>query len=259
MIIVEMKGRRSILPVIHVSALLVIGTLFSQCEGNRTVQRSTTLAQETVPADSTENDLTFDTAWADSISAITGIGYGPYFYDPSWSLAYSESGKTLLYYPRDSAATHFSIPETVQVIDERAFQCNKHLVEIFIPKNVQEIGVCSFYGCEELREVTIEGPVTSIPWRAFDGCQKLRTVDLPAFVQSIGGLSFASCGSLRTFIVRNPEPPHFEFEDDPEDFETMGAFFDTDLHRCTLFVPEGSVEAYRQAPGWKLFKQIQMI
>ena len=259
MIIVEMKGRRSILPVLHVSALLVIGTLFSQCEGNRTVQRSTTLAQETVPADSTENDLTFDTAWADSISAITGIGYGPYFYDPSWPLAYSESGKTLLYYPRDSAATHFSIPETVQVIDERAFQCNKHLVEIALPKNVKEIGVCSFYGCEELREVTIEGPVTSIPWRAFDGCLKLREVDIPASVQSIGGLSFASCGSLRTIIVRNPEPPHFEFEDDPEDFETMGAFFDTDLHRCTLFVPEGSVEAYRQAPGWKLFKQIKLI
>ena len=255
----DMKEKRSVVPVLHISALLIIVTLFSQCDGNRTVQLPTTLAQEAVSTDPTENDLTFNTAWADSISAMTGIGYGPYFYDPSWPLAYSESGNMLLYFPRDSAATHFAIPETVRVIDERAFQCNKHLVEIVLPKSVHEVGVCSFYGCEELRDVTIEGPVTSIPWRAFDGCQKLRAVDLPASVHSIGGLSFASCGSLRTFIVRNPEPPHFEFEDGPEDFETMGAFFDTDLHCCTLYVPEGSVDAYHQAPGWKLFKHIQTI
>ena len=33
-------------------------------------------------------------AWTDSISAITGIGYGPYFYDPSWPIRYSEDGHT---------------------------------------------------------------------------------------------------------------------------------------------------------------------
>ena len=195
-------------------------------------------------------------AWADSVSAITGIAYGPYFYDPSWPIEYSTAGDTLYYFPRDSVTSHFSIPETVKHIDERAFQCNKHLAEITLPSGVREIGVCSFFGCEKLRKVTIEGPVTSIPWRTFEGCHKLQTVDLPATVNSIGGYSFSGCNSLRTIIVRNLKPPHFEFEDDPEDFETMGAFFGTDLSRCTLHVPKGSVEAYRQATGWTMFKCI---
>lgn len=195
-------------------------------------------------------------AWADSISAFTGIAYGPYFYDPLWPIEYSAAGDTLYYYPRDSVATHFTIPETVRIIDSRAFQCNKHLVEITLPSGVREIGVCSFFGCEKLRKVTIEGPVTSIPWRSFEGCHKLRTVDLPASVELIGGYSFSGCNSLHTIIVRNPQPPHFEFEDDSDDLEAMGAFFGTDLSRCTLHVPKGSVEAYRQAPGWKEFKSI---
>ena len=195
-------------------------------------------------------------AWADSISAFTGIAYGPYFYDPLWPIEYSAAGDTLYYYPRDSVATHFTIPETVRIIDSRAFQCNKHLVEITLPSGVREIGVCSFFGCEKLRKVTIEGPVTSIPWRSFEGCHKLRTVDLPASVELIGGYSFSGCNSLHTIIVRNPQPPHFEFEDDSDDLEAMGAFFDTDLSRCTLHVPKGSVEAYRQAPGWTMFKCI---
>ena len=195
-------------------------------------------------------------AWADSISAITGIGYGPYFYDPSWPLEYSAASDTLLYYPRDSAATHFTIPGTVQVIEERAFQCNNHLVEITLPPGVRAIGACSFYGCGELRKVTIEGPVTSIPWRAFDGCRELQAVDLPASVCSIGGYSFSGCESLRDFIVRNPDPPHFDYEDDSEDFASMGAFFGADLSRCTLHVPRVSVEYYRKAPGWKEFNSI---
>lgn len=195
-------------------------------------------------------------AWADSISAFTGIAYGPYFYDPSWPIEYSTAGDTLYYFPRDSVTTHFTIPETVRFIDSRAFQCNKHLAKITLPPGVHEIGVCSFYGCAVLREVIIEGSVVSIPWRAFDGCHKLQTVDLPASVNSIGGYSFSGCESLRTVIVRNPQPPHFEFEDDPEDFETMGAFFGTDLSRSTLHVPKGSVDSYRQAPGWTMFKWI---
>ena len=231
-------------------ACLIIKTLVCQCEGNTAEQR---------PLESATEKAVNELAWADSISAITGIAYGPYFYDPSCPIGYSADCDTLYYYPRDSPAMHFTIPETVQFIDDRAFQCNKHLVEITLPLGVRKIGVCSFYGCAELRKVIIEGPVSSIPWRAFDGCRKLQTVDLPASVGFVGGLSFSDCENLRTVIIRNPEPPHFECEDDPEDFETMGAFIDTDLSRCTLYVPQGSVEAYRQVSGWNRFKHIRSL
>lgn len=240
-------GRWFVIAVLQGLAVMIIKDLATQCDGNRVEQPDQGVAKESVAS---------DFAWADSISTITGIAYGPYFYDPSWPIEYSAAGDTLYYYPRDSVASRFTIPETVHIIDSRAFQCNKHLTEITLPVGVREIGVCSFFGCEQVRKLAIEGPVTSIPWRAFEGCHKLQTVDLPASVNSIGGYSFSGCNSLRTFIVRNPEPPHFEFEDDPEDFETMGAFFGTDISRCTLLVPKGSVEAYRQATGWTMFNTI---
>lgn len=240
-------GRWFVIAVLQGLAVMIIKDLATQCERNQVVPS----APEYV-----EKAVSYDFAWADSISDITGIAYGPYFYDPSWPIEYSADCDTLYYYPRDSVASRFTIPETVHIIDSRAFQCNKHLTEITLPVGVREIGVCSFFGCEQVRKLTIEGPVTSIPWRAFEGCHKLQTVDLPAMVNSIGGYSFSDCNSLRTFIVRNPEPPHFEFEDVPEDFETMGAFFDTDLSRCTLYVPKSSVDAYRQAPGWTMFNTI---
>jgi hypothetical protein len=31
------------------------------------------------------------------------------------------------------------------------------------------------------------------------------------------------------------------------------------MERCVLVVPEGSLEAYRNAPGWKEFKHIKGI
>ena len=198
--------------------------------------------------------------YADSVSAITGIGYGPYFYDPAWSLSYSANGDTLFYFPRDSAATFFTIPPSVQVIEERAFQCNRHLTALKIPSGVREIGLCSFYACSQLREVFIQGPVASIPWRAFDSCSSLETVDLPETVDSLDGFSFAGCEKLRTFIVRNPEPPELLFYD--EEFaldEGEWAFAGTDLSKCTLYVPVGSVSKYRETLGWNQFKRIRAI
>ena len=215
--------------------------------------------KELATADTSEAGRERMMAWADSISDITGIAYGPYFYDPSWTISYSEDARTLLYYPRDSVAKHFIIPESIEAIEERAFQCNKYLTEITIPKNVREIGTSSFYACESLRKATIQGRISSIPWRSFESCDRLMTVDLPESIKIIGGLAFAGCNQLRSFIVRNTEPPHFEFEDDPDGFGTMGAFADTDLSHCSLYVPKTSVEAYRQSFGWRNFAQIKSL
>ena len=207
-----------------------------------------------------------DTEWeefmhyADSVSAITGIGYGPYFYDPAWPLSYSAAGDTLFYFPRDSNAAFFTIPPSVQVIEERAFQCNRHLTALTIPSGVREMGLCSFYACSQLRELVVQGPVDSIPWRAFDSCAALETVDLPETVDWLDGFSFAGCKKLRTVIVRNPEPPKLSFDD--EEFaldEYEWAFVDTDLSNCTLYVPAGSVSKYRETLGWNQFKRIRAI
>ena len=198
-------------------------------------------------------------AWADSISDITGIAYGPYFYDPSWPVLYSEDGTELTYFPRDTAATHFDIPGCVCAIGDRAFQGNSHLEEMVIPISICTIGAHSFHCCSALRKVVIQGTLERIPWNAFSGCLRLKEVDLPATVKFIDGFAFTGCDSLRTFVVRAAEPPILTMDGDLDDPDVIWAFSAADLSRCMLRVPEGSVEAYRQASGWNRFNDIREI
>ena len=196
-------------------------------------------------------------AYRDSISMLTGIGYGPYWYDPSWELAYSKQADTLLYYPRDRKNAYFTMPASVRVIEERAFQCNKNLKEITIPEGVEILGTGAFLWSEKLQTVTIRGRIDTLYWRTFDGCPELHSVELPWSVKSIDGMAFINCGKLRRIVIRNPEPPTLEgYEPDEED-GGMWAFNGVNTERCVLQVPYGSVKKYREAPGWSRFKHIE--
>jgi hypothetical protein len=193
----------------------------------------------------------------DSISMITGIGYGPYWYDPAWELTYSKEADTLLYYPRERENAYFTIPSSVRIIAERAFQCNKNLKEIIIPEGVEEIGPGAFLWSEKLRIVTIRGQIDTIPWRAFDGCPSLESIELPFSVKSISGMAFINCGELRRIVIRNPEPPEMEGCKRGEDVDESWPFDGVDTDRCVVQVPYGSVQKYRDAPGWNKFMHIE--
>ncbi len=210
----------------------------------------------------TQFDDLFDDPYYDSISRITGIAPGsPYWYDPSWEVSYSEAKDTLRYYPREQEDELFTIPSTVRVIDERAFQCNEHLTNITIPKGVEEIGVGAFLWSQELFSVTILGPVQDIPWRAFESCPKLNTIVLPNSVSLIDGLAFADCEKLSQITIHNPVPPRLAFSKPDEDGEIdpEWPFAGVNTKRCVVRVPSGSVQKYRKAQGWCQFKQIKEI
>ena len=242
---------------------LCLSALCIGCQCNRGIVAQNTQQDNSLPA--VEN---IDSKWdslmkiADSVSLITGIAWGPYYYDPSWTIDYSDGQDTLFYYPRDDESTQFSIPSTVKVIDERAFQCNKHLESIIIPQNVEEIGLASFTYCMKLRSVTIEGPITFLAWRSFDSCPELTKIDLPATLNSISGYAFAFCRNLRTVIVRNPIPPTLEFIDDDDGTDYIDpewTFSGVEVDKCTLYVPAGSISAYKSKKGWNQFGTISIL
>lgn len=186
--------------------------------------------------------------------------FSPYYYDPAWPILYSENGRVLLYFPRDSAATHFVIPSEVQAIGDNAFMCNQHLKELTLHNNIRKIAACSFHACAELRSMIIQGPLTEIPWRSFDGCPKLETVDLPATIESIAGFAFAGCTKLRKLIVRSPDPPVFQMDNsEPGVTDFDWAFNDISFTKCILYVPAASISKYQNAIGWNRFKHIQAI
>jgi hypothetical protein len=65
-------------------------------------------------------------------------------------------------------------------------------------------------------------------------------VDLPASLEIIGYNAFL--GSAHTLIIRSVSPPVRE-HDKGEDFGTISA--------SVIYVPDESLEAYKQAPLWK--------
>ena len=135
---------------------------------------------------------------------------------------YTRDGSGLVWFPRDYAETHFSIPdgvkwipshafawleiETIEIPDslleipENAFTYCKKLTSIQIPNSVCEIGNGAFYG-SGLVDVEIPGSVRSIGKEAFAGCIALNSVLINEGTTTIGGNCFINCAKLRTLDI----------------------------------------------------------
>lgn len=90
------------------------------------------------------------------------------------------------------------------------------------------------------------GTVTRVGPRAAAFLSLTETVQLPRGITYIGDSAFAFCSSLRTLKVNSLIPP------------TLGVnvFSHTDIKNCTLIVPRGSLEAYKEADTWGQFGTI---
>jgi len=81
---------------------------------------------------------------------------------------------------------------------------------------------------------------------AFIGNLTLINVELPSTLQIIGNAAFFICSSLETVTVLAAVPPQMGTE----------VFAFISLKNLTIYVPYGSVEAYRQADGWSYYANI---
>ena len=110
----------------------------------------------------------------------------------------------------------------VTAIEKCAFEFCKSLTGITLPNSVVTIGNYAFYSCEELTSITIPNSVTSIGYNAFYGC------------------------NLSSVYMEWSIPIKYN------------SYFDYDTREnATLYVPKGSLEAYKSAIGWNEFKDIQ--
>lgn len=69
--------------------------------------------------------------------------------------------------------TSITIPDSVQIISDYAFQSCHELSEIIGGKNVTTIGAMAFFDCRYITAVTISETVTSIGEHAFGNCYQL--------------------------------------------------------------------------------------
>ncbi|MCD8302453.1 MAG: leucine-rich repeat domain-containing protein, partial [Prevotellaceae bacterium] len=102
----------------------------------------------------------------------------------------------------------------------------------------------AFSGCTSLTAVTIPNSVTSLEYSTFQECSSLTQVTIGNSVTSIGYRAFYGCCSLIEIYSANPTPPSVN---------SSYTFSGVDNEACTLYVPEGCVDAYSWATYWSDF------
>lgn len=152
--------------------------------------------------------------------------------------------------------TSITIPNSVTTIESNAFGYCSNLTSVIMPNNITKIG--GFSGCISLTSiggigsgasVEIPNSVTTIGGSAFNYCSGLTSVNIPNSVTSIQIQAFYGCTRLTSITVNATTPPTLQF---------ANAFGNT--NDCPIYVPSGSVNAYKAASGWSdLASRIQAI
>ena len=145
-----------------------------------------------------------------------------------------------------SSLTSIILPENVTSIGNHAFRNCTNLTTITIPGGVTSIGDYAFYYCSSLTAITLSESVTSIGIYAFWYCSSLTAITLPKNVTSIGNHAFRNCTNLTAITCEAVNPPTIE-----------SYSFNRVNKSIPVYVPAGSVEAYKAVAYWNEFANIQ--
>ncbi len=134
---------------------------------------------------------------------------------------------------------------TVTKIGNNAFYGCAKITELAMPNTITEIGKLVFVNCSGLVEVVLPNSVTTLKLSAFQSCTSLTTVTLPNSLTKMDRYIFAGC-PLRTIFSKIEKP-----DDVTGDRYVFGSIEKT---QCKVFVPNASLDAYKQHETWKEFE-----
>ena len=136
------------------------------------------------------------------------------------------------------------IPNTVTTIDTCAFYAVKGLSGLVIPESVKTICKGAFE-YSDITELNLPG-VETLDDFVFSHCDNLTSLVLGKNIRSIGKLPLNCCSAMRSLTCMATVPPVLSADICESIVYNYG----------TLYVPVGSVEAYKAADYWKKFKNI---
>lgn len=97
--------------------------------------------------------------------------------------------------------TNVSIPDTVEVIGEGAFEDNTRVELVVVPNSVRRIEAYAFWGCDKLDTVVLGKGLKAVGDFAFTNCSGLEQMSIPSNINSIGVSAFADCVNLRDISI----------------------------------------------------------
>lgn len=110
--------------------------------------------------------------------------------------------KTTLFKCPQAKSGEYTIPSTVNTINEFAFYGCSSITSISLPNSITSIGDYAFSGCTSLSSpIIIPTGVKTIPDFAFDNCSALTSVTIPEGVEEIGEYAFVGCKKLKEQVL----------------------------------------------------------
>lgn len=144
-----------------------------------------------------------------------------------------------------SALIDIIIPNSVTSINFGAFSYCSGLKNLVIGNSVRDIGDYAFHSCNKIKTLVVPNSVESIGNHTFQNCDGLENLTLGISLVNIGDYAFRYCNTLIVIKSLAIIPPKCGLDA----FGNVNKF-------CKLVVPDGCVDAYRQADGWRDFLNI---
>jgi hypothetical protein len=134
------------------------------------------------------------------------------------------------------------------VIGKDMFAYLGTLEEVKLPLTATHVGYRAFWNLQKISDLSIPEGVEGIEYAAFTECVNLKTLSLPSTLKTFDATALTNDESepaLCQLTVAAIEPP-----------VVTSSFWNELASKCSLMVPEESVEAYRNHPQWGRFVNI---
>lgn len=152
------------------------------------------------------------------------------------------------------------LPESLTELADNLFAGCYNLEGIQVPSKVRTIGENAFSNCSAMKEVLLNEGLESIGFYAFNNCNMLSTITIPSTVSEMGAGAFFNATGIRSIYAMPANPPRYIDLKTPEGEIVGTPIFGFDIENvATLYVPNGSQNAYQNNQNWKRFKHFSEI
>lgn len=200
-------------------------------------------------------DNAFNSQWVESIvipPSVKYIGFAAFLHSELRSIHFPTNIDTVPHHCFYDCQylTNVRLYDNVKHIGSSAFYYCVNLPWIDIPGNVDVVDTLAFAECTRLEHVYLHEGTRVIAHNAFFHCRSLAEIELPSTIEFIGQGAFAECEKLQKVKIHAQLPPMLNAG------KKVERVFNKISKTAVLYVPKGSLQAYRSAPQWMDFTEI---
>ena len=140
-----------------------------------------------------------------------------------------------------SSLESITIPENVIRILSLSFS-QSGIKEISIPSSVKTFSTQCFALCNQLRAVELKEGLNEIGNYCFQYSKGFVSIKIPNSIEKIGAGAFNQCYGVKEYHILNEMPP-----------ELGSGAFSSIPPDCIIYVPVGSLGAYKTATNWSTY------